>query len=309
MNITVFGGSGFLGSHVADELSLRRHQVLIFDKIKSPYLKSNQKMMVGDVMDESAVAEAVKEADIVYNFIALSDLDEANTKPIETAKVNILGNLNILEVSRKNNVKRFVFSSSIYIYSDKGSFYRSSKQSCELFIENYEKLYGLKYTNLRYGSLYGPRSDERNAIYRMLKQAICDGKITREGDGEEIREYIHVQDAARLSADILAEKYENRSVIITGSERVKVKDLLMMIQEILKGKVEIEYVPIKHSEHYEITPYVFNPKVAAKIYGNEHLDMGQGILNILSEIHGKYIAHSPEEVLQQIENDIDIEKL
>ncbi len=289
MNVIVFGGSGFLGSHVADVLSERGHKVTIFDKVVSAYLRKDQEMMVGDVLDEKAVREAVRDMDIVYNFIALADIDEASKRPVETAQVNILGNLNVLEAAKAEKVKRFIFSSSIYVYSDAGSFYRSSKQSCELFIDNYQNVYGLDYAILRYGSLYGPRSDEHNWVYRTLKQALIDKKITREGDGEEIREYIHVQDAARLSVDILKEEYKNRRVIITGNEQIKVKDLLTMIQEMLKGDVKIEFQPARHNEHYKITPYVFNPQIAAKIRGNEHLDMGQGILNILSELHQKHV--------------------
>ena len=290
MNITIFGGSGFLGSHVADALTQTGHKVLIFDKIISPYIKKNQTMTVGDILDEKAVKKAVGKADVVYNFIALSDIDESKNMPVETVKVNVLGNINILEAAKEANVKRFIFSSSIYVYSDAGSFYRSSKQSCELFIENYQKAYGLDYTILRYGSLYGPRSDERNWIYKILKQALLDKRIVREGDGEEIREYIHILDAARLSVDILKEDYKNRCVIITGNEQMKIKDLLTMVKEILKGEVEISFLPATTTEHYEITPYVFKPQVATKIRGQEHVDMGQGILNILGEIHKKFVV-------------------
>ena len=296
MNITVFGGSGFLGSHVADALTKRGHNVLIFDKKKSPYLQKNQKMVMGDVLDETAIKKAVADADVVYNFIALADIDEALQKPKETVQINVLGNVNILEAIRDTNVKRFIFSSSIYVYSDSGLFYRSSKQACELLIENYSKAFGLEYTILRYGSLYGPRSDERNWIYRMLKQALLEQKIIREGDGEEIREYIHVHDAARLSVDILVEEYKNRCVIVTGIEQLKMKDLLRMVKEMLKNNVEIQFASAKHKEHYEITPYVFNPQMASKIRSNEHVDLGQGILNLLNEIHDQHVALKPSDV-------------
>jgi len=289
MNVTIFGGSGFLGSHVADVLTEWGYTVTIYDKVVSPYLSKKQEMIVGDILDEKAVREAVKGADVVYNFVALADIDEAHTQPVETARVNILGNVNILEACKEADIKRFIFSSSIYVYSDAGSFYRSSKQACELFIENYQKIYGLNYTILRYGSLYGPRADERNWIYRMLKQALIQKKISREGDGEEIREYIHVQDAARLSVEILSKEYENRRIIISGNEQIKIKDLLMMVQEMLKGDVIIEYLPAKPHEHYEITPYVFNPQLATKLRGSEHVDMGQGLLNIMAEIHQKHV--------------------
>ena len=290
MNVTVFGGSGFLGSHVSDVLTERGHDVLIFDKVKSPYLKEKQTMMVEDVLNEKAVDKAVKNADVIYNFVALADIDQARERPVETARINVLGNMHILEATRKAKVKRFVFSSSIYVYSDKGSFYRSSKQACELFIEDYQKIYNLNYTILRYGSLYGPRANNDNWIYRTLKQALTEKRIMREGNGEELREYIHVYDAAKLSCDILKDEYKNRSLTISGNAQVKIKDLLIMIREMLKGDVEIMYVPAKSKEHYEITPYVFNPKVATKIESTEYLDMGQGILNILREIHEEHVT-------------------
>ncbi len=285
MKVIVFGGSGFLGSHVADTLTKDGHKVTIFDKVKSPYLQSAQKMIVADILDKKAVIKAAKDMDVIYNFAAVSDIEIAGKNPTETAEINILGNINTLESAKINEVKRFVFSSSIYVYSDRGSFYRSSKQASELFIEDYHKEYGLNYTILRYGSLYGPRSDESNWIYRILRQALTEGKITREGDGEEIREYIHVLDAARLSVDVLADKYQNRSLIISGNEPIKIKDLLVMIKEIMKGKVKIEFTRGKNNSHYEITPYAFNPQIATKVYGDEYLDLGQGMLHMLSELH------------------------
>ncbi len=285
MNVTVFGGSGFLGSHVADVLSKQGHKVVIFDRSESPYLLENQKMIIGDILDERMVAQAISGADIVYNFVALADIEDAAYRPRDTIQVNVMGNLNILEAIKNTKIKKFIFASSVYVYSDSGLFYRSSKQACELFIENYAKAYGLKYTILRYGSLYGPRSNDKNWIYRMLKQALSENKIIRAGDGEELREYIHVLDAARLSVDILAEDYDNRSIIITGAEQIKIKDLLVMVREIFKNRIKIEYVPAQSKEHYEVTPYVFKPQMASKIRGNEYVDLGQGIIEMLSEMH------------------------
>jgi len=243
MKTVVFGGSGFIGSHVADVLSEIGHEVMIFDKTASPYLRDDQKMIEGDVLDEQVVKNAVKGKDFVYNFIALSDIDEASTRPKETVKVNVLGNVNILEAAKQTQVKRFIFASSIYVYSDVGSFYRCSKQASELFIDNYQKSYNLQYTILRYGSLYGPRSDERNWIHRILKQALLEKQITREGDGEEIREYIHVEDAARLSVDILKDQYINKNVTITGRDQIKIKDLLMMSTIEKNFHMEFENIP------------------------------------------------------------------
>ena len=289
MKIIIFGGAGFLGSHTADVLSDLGHEVTIFDKEFSRHLQGTQKMIVGNILDDKAVNAAVRGMEVVYNFSAVADLDHARLNPVETANVNVIGNLKILEAAKNAKVKRFVFSSSIYVYSDMGSFYRSSKQACELYIENYQQEYGLDYTILRYGSLYGPRADENNWIQRILKQALIERKITRQGNGEEIREYIHVRDAACLSVDILDEKYRNRHIIISGNEQIKIKDFLIMIKEIFKNQIEVEYISVEDSIHYEITPYVFIPKMAHKLKNNEHIDLGQGILEILNDLHRKHL--------------------
>ena len=86
MNVIVFGGSGFLGSHVADALSNAGHHVKIYDLRKSEYLKPTQEMIIGDILDEAKVMDAVKGADVIYNFAGITDIDEASNKPIETIK-------------------------------------------------------------------------------------------------------------------------------------------------------------------------------------------------------------------------------
>ena len=287
MKTIVFGGSGFLGSHVVDVLLERGHDVKVFDLKPSPYLKKPGVMIVGDVMDYKAVDNAMKDVDIVYNFAGIANIDEAKISPIETIKQNILGNSIILDACRKNKIKRVLFASSVYVYSNNGSFYRTSKRACEHIIEDYQKAYGLDFTILRYGSLYGPRADEKNWIHRMLKEALTEGKITRKGDGEELREYIHVHDAAKISVDALGEQYSNQYIIITGSHPIKIKDLLVMVKEMLNNKLEIEYVPADNEEHYEITPYSFSPKIAKKIVSDSYLDLGQGILDTIERIYNK----------------------
>ena len=292
--VIVFGGSGFLGGHVADALTENGHEVTVYDLKPFTYLKPSQKMLVGNIMDETAVEAAVADCDIVYNFAGIADIDDAHNRPLDTVRTNVLGNSIILEACRKNGIKRFVFASSVYVYSQSGSFYRNSKEACELVTESYREVYGLPYTVLRYGSLYGPRADEHNWVHEVLKQALSEKKITRCGDGEEIREYIHVLDAARCSVDILAPEYENQHVVITGHQPIKIKDLLAMIKEILGHKIEIEYLPAKADDlHYNITPYSFNPRIGKKLVSHYYLDMGQGILNCLAEIYQEHAQ--PEE--------------
>ena len=290
--VAVFGGAGFLGSHVADALSDRGYEVVIFDLKVSPYLRDDQISIAGDVASPKQVDEAVKGCDIVYNFAAVADMDDAEAKPIETVKTNIWGNTVILDACRRYKVKRFVLASTLYVYSKAGSFYRSSKQAAESLLENYHEVYGLDYTILRYGSLYGPRAGQENWVHRIIKQAIEDGKITRQGNGEEIREYIHVYDAARLSADILTEEYKNQAVIITGNQPMKIKDSLLMIKEILGNKIDLEFLPVNYTAHYNITPYSFTPRLAKRIQSTYYVDLGQGILDLIGDLYKKYGKNS-----------------
>src|SRR5438067_12547352 len=95
-----------------------------------------------------------------------------------------------LEASRQGGIKRYVYASSIYVYSESGGFYRCSKHAAELYIEEYQRLYHLDYTILRYGTIYGPRADDNNSIRRYLTQALRERQITLSGTGEEVREYM-----------------------------------------------------------------------------------------------------------------------
>ncbi len=285
MKITVFGGAGFLGSHVCDKLSEAGHDVTIFDIAPSKWLRPDQNMIVGNILDETVVQNAVNGADAVYNFAGIADIGEAGTRPVDTAKYNILGNIIILEACRIANVKRFVFASSLYVYSKEGGFYRCSKQASELYIENYYQVYGLEYTILRYGSLYGPRADNRNAIYRFVHEALEKNHISYYGVPTALREYVHVEDAAVCSVEILEPAFANENIVLSGSQPMRVGDLLKMIAEMLGKDITFEFLGDGKSGHYEITPYSFNPHTAKKMVPRLTTDLGQGILHTIEEVH------------------------
>jgi UDP-glucose 4-epimerase len=295
MKVVVFGGSGFLGSNVCDHLSASGHDVVIFDRVQSNWQQVNQKMFIGDLLDMDAVSAAVMGADIVYNFAGISDLDEALHKPLDTVRTNILGNANVLEAARKNGVRRYIFASSVYVFSREGGFYRCSKQSAEHYIEEYQHCYDLEYTILRYGSLYGPRSDQRNGLYRIVKSAIESGEIIYEGSADAMREYIHVEDAARASVVALGEEFRNRHVILTGQEPMKVLDLLRMLSEILGNPDGVKFIEANHSGHYIRTPYAYRPSAGLKYVPPLHVDLGQGLLQLVESVVSKIEGHSNNE--------------
>ncbi len=288
MKTIVFGGSGFVGSHLADALTEAGHEVTIFDLNPSPYLQKTQTFIQGDVLDIDAVKRAVSGNEVIYNFAGLADIDDALARPVDTVRLNVLGCVNLLEAARHSGVKRFVFASTIYVYSEAGGFYRVSKQACEAYIEEYQRRFGLNYTILRYGTLYGRRADDRNSVHRYLKQALRNRKIIVSGRGDEIREYIHVEDASRASVQILADEFVNQNVILTGHHPMRFRDLMLMIREIVGEDVQIEMQPVLMDEpggHYSLTPYKFHPRIGKKLVSHYYLDMGQGLLDCLDEIY------------------------
>ena len=285
MKVTVWGGSGFLGSHVCDVLTESGHDVTVADIIESPWLKDDQKMFLGDVTNMTDVVRSTKNSDIIYNFAGIADIGQANDDPIGTIEQNIKGNLNILEAAVEKNIKRYIFASTIYVYSQSGGFYRCSKQSCELYIEEYAKKYDLNYSILRFGTLYGPRSNKNNSIYYFIKQALQNEKIIYDGKADSIREYIHVRDAAKVSLDILDDQYSNQHFVITGTQPIKVKNTINMIAEILKKeKLKAEFEQEGNSYHYEFTPYSYNPSIGKKFTLPVHIDFGQGIIQLIEKI-------------------------
>lgn len=296
MKVLIFGGSGFLGSHVADALSEAGHEVTVFDIITSPYLRQDQTMVIGDILDQKHVEEIVASHEVVYHFAGIADIDECADLPVETVKYNILGTVHILEACRKASIKRFVFASSAYVYSNAGYFYRTSKQACESLIENYNELFGLAYTSLRYGSLYGDRADERNSIYKLIREVIKSGRITYYGTGEEIREFVHVKDAALISVRILEPQFANQHIVISGAQAMKYIELLEMIKEIMGGNVVIDIRKSERKAHFKITPYNFNPRLGKKVVGDTYIDMGQGLLQCMTELYEKIHSERHEEL-------------
>ncbi|WP_445665609.1 NAD-dependent epimerase/dehydratase family protein [Fodinibius sp. AD559] len=288
-HVLVFGGAGFLGSYLVEELVSRGYQTTICD-VNPPHKDlADCNYLECDIMNQDKVAEAITDRiDIVYNLAGFANLDEATDNPYRTIELNVLGNINILNACISKDVERFVYASSAYAMNNKGSFYGISKLSSEKVVEEYFKKYHLPYTILRYGSVYSERSYENNYIYNLVEEAIKSGKIEHEGDGEEIREYIHAHDAAKLSVDVIeTDKYENGQVVLTGVERMQRKELFLMIQEILNQDLDINLKDDGYENHYKYTPYSFEPTVSKKLVANPHIDMGQGLLRCVKAVYNE----------------------
>ena len=286
--VLVFGGFGFLGYYLVRELLNRGYELTIADIHENEKFESKFTYVKCDINSKENVENVFKnkQFDFVYNLAGFANLDTAINYPVETIQLNVIGNMYILEECVKNNVSRFIYASSAYAMSNKGSFYGISKLASEKIIEEYLKKYSLPFTILRYGSVYSERSYKNNYIYNLVKSAVLKGEINHNGDGNELREYIHAADASKLSVDIIeSEDFKNLHVILTGNERMKRSDLFEMVKEILNDRVEIKYRNDGYHNHYNFTPYSFEPSVSRKLLANPHIDMGQGLLECVRSVH------------------------
>lgn len=286
--VLVFGGFGFLGYYLVKELLQRNYDVSVADININDELFPQVSYYKCDIAIQEEVNQVFKSSnfDIVYNLAGFANLDHAIENPLKTMQLNVIGNIHIIEACLANNTPKFIYASSAYAVSNKGSFYGISKLASEKIIEEYNKKNNLTFVILRYGSVYSERAYSNNYIYNLVKGAVLNGTIDHNGDGKEIREYIHAADAAKLSVDVIETSvYDNIHVILTGTERMKRIELFNMIKEILNNNVEVNCNNNGYNNHYRYTPYSFEPSVSKKLIANPHIDMGQGLLECIRAVH------------------------
>ena len=281
--ILIFGGSGFLASHLCDELNKKNYQVKIFDFKRSPFLKKDQKIILGDILDSKKVLKACKEVDIIYHFAAVADLKEANEKHLKAIKTNIFGTVNILEAAVKNNVKKIIFASSIYARSQQGGFYSTTKLSSEMIIERYSEKFPIKFIILRFGSLYGSRSNYFNPIRNFILQALKKKKIVRFSDGKEIRNYIHVNDLKKICLDVLNKKYENKHINILGSKATSVRNIIFIIKKLIPN-IKIIFKNKKMIYNYKKNPFTYKIRKGITLRPKKEYNLNLGIKNLIEQI-------------------------
>ena len=286
LKIMVFGGSGFIGSHLVDVLLREGHNVTIFD-IMQPKARDIS-FIKGDILDSVSVTQSLSDFEVVFNFAGLSDLNYARNNPLGTSKLNIEGCINILNGAVQNNVKKFVLASTLYTLGNKGNFYRCSKLAAEMYVREFTKIYGLRHTILHFGSVYGNRSNQENGVYSILYNALFNNTFIHNNDLDSEREYIHVVDAVQICSEIISEKYDNKNLLISGSTKVRKIDFYKLLNEMLGKELKLVESENMLNDHYMYTPFSFQPNGDLKYVPNQTIDFQQGLFNLLSEIRKEH---------------------
>ncbi len=295
--ILVCGGSGFLGSAVVRALISAGNSVTVFDQ-ESPDSQSDLAGYIkGDITNRCELESAIQGHDIVYNFAAIADLNEGLQRPVDTVKVNILGNALLLDACVTAGVKKFIYASTIYVNSREGGFYRCSKVAAEDYVREYSRRFGLDYCILRYGSLYGPGSDSANGLFRIVSHALDSGYLKYQGSPSATREYIHIYDAASASVKATEDEFSGKSVVLTGHEPMKVIEMLEMLAEILGGDYAVKFDEREYEGHYVRTPYSLRSELSLKYKPPMHVDMGQGLVDLVAYVQEQRTCRDSDEVL------------
>jgi len=253
-SVLVTGSTGFIGTHLINELSNRNVNLTITGRknIDKPnYLKA-------DITNRDEVKKIVKNVDCVIHLAAAS-LSESQQDPEKGVKVNVNGSLNILEECISNDVKRIIFLSSATVIGESKltkvnedqicnpkDIYSASKLAVEGYLRSYYEEYGLKYTIFRLFNAYGPRNDfERGGLIPIVMTKIYnEDEITLHGDGGNGRDFIYVDDVAKIIADSIKLKKETDIVNLGTGDLTRLIDAINMIGEVIGKKPLIRYEPV-----------------------------------------------------------------
>ncbi|HOW27900.1 MAG TPA: NAD-dependent epimerase/dehydratase family protein [Elusimicrobiota bacterium] len=219
MNILITGGAGFIGSHIADAYIRAGHHVIIVDNLSSGKRRNVPRgatLIVKDIRDASLKDVFRRHRiDAVNHHAAQMDVRRSVEDPAFDAQVNVMGLLNILNCARDHSVRKIIFASSggtIYgetprpavetNYPRPLSPYGITKLAGEYYLQTYSALHGLRYTILRYANVYGPRQDphgEAGVVAIFCRRMLSGEPVTIFGDGKQVRDYVFVQDIARMN--------------------------------------------------------------------------------------------------------------
>lgn len=261
------GGAGFIGSNIAEKLLQRGIETVVLDDLsvgKEENIPENAEFIKGDICDPEIVEKALTGVDVVFHEAARVSIRDSFRGFIEDAKTNVMGTVNILNRMEGGGVKKFVYASSMAAYGDARylpidenhpleptSPYGVSKLASEKYILCFCKHLGVDPIILRYFNTYGPKqtfSPYVGVITIFIQKLLRDEDLPIFGDGNQVRDFINVEDVA--TANLMAMDYSGASQIFNVGTGVgtSVNSLARILQETMKKKVGLDYLPLQPGE-------------------------------------------------------------
>jgi len=281
MEILVTGGAGFIGSHLTERLLSRDDKVVVIDNLNdyySPRIKeqnlstsmrsSNMTFIKGDILDMKILQKIFdgNSFDVIVHLAARAGVRASLEQPLLYEEVNCRGTLNLLEMARRHQVRRFVFASSSSVYGNVRetpfredaridrpvSPYAATKAAGELYCHNYHHLFGISCTILRFFTVYGPRQRPDMAIHKFATLIDQGREIPFFGDGSTARDYTFCTDIID-GVEAAIDRNLGFEIINLGESRTTtLSKLVGIIEKELGKKAVLNKLPIQPGD-VEIT--------------------------------------------------------
>lgn len=294
MRVLVTGGSGFIGYNVVQQLKKAGYEVRIFD-MALPIGMDDVEFYHGSLLDATALRFACAGCDYVMHLAAMADVNDVVADPIYAEEINSRGTALVLDAARRTGVKRVVYASTIWTYSDvKDEFiteetlipppthlYTATKLAGEHYCRAFNGLFGLEYTILRYGIPYGPRARGATVISKFVDMALSNSPITIQGDGAQFRKFVHVEDLARGNVMALKPEAANQIYNLEGNEKVSIKQLAELVKEHANPDLEIKFIPARAGDLKGAE--ISNEKALQQLGWKPEIDFLTGLKQVIAE--------------------------
>lgn len=293
MKILITGGAGFIGTNTTSQLLSNGHKVVILDNLSKGHKDSvdpKAELIIGNIADPHACEKALQGIDAVIHMAGLIVVPESVKKPELYLQNNVIGSVNLLESMKKANVKKIIFSSSACVYGEPKHLpiteeeplhpdnpYGASKASIEAFLQSYYAIYGFDVTILRYFNPYGPgekHDPETHAVPNIIKAVLAKRPIPLYWKGEQIRDFIYIDDLVRAHTDVL--KLKGFNIFNVGTETgVKVKDVIDEIFKIVGYEVRIDDLGKRPGD--VPANYASSKKIQKAVGWKAQVDLAEGL--------------------------------
>jgi UDP-glucose 4-epimerase len=251
----VTGGSGFIGSHVVDELvTAGALRIVVLDKavreenLRDALESGPVEIVEGDVTDPDSLRELVRGIDGIFHMAVLP-LGPSNDRPRLGLDVNIVGSFNVFEAAKDAGVKKIVFSSASSVYGDTfetmdeshplnaRTFYGATKIAGEYLLRAFHEHHGVDYVVLRYMNVYGPRQDG-GLVINVLRRIQAGEAPTIQGDGSQSFDFVHVADVAKANIRAMESEVTDDSFNIGGGNEATVREIVERLIKLTGSSLE-----------------------------------------------------------------------
>ena len=301
MKILITGAAGFIGYHLCRSLLEEGYQIFGVDNLNNYYsqnlklarlelLRSNkdfsfEKVDISNMQSISSIFKKFKPIKVV-NLAAQAGVRYSLQNPYAYINSNISGFVNLIELSRQNEVEGFIYASSSSVYgsnkkipflekdeTDKPvSLYGASKKSNELIATAYNNLYGLKTTGLRYFTVYGPWGRPDMAYFIFTKKILANETISVFNNGKMRRDFTFIDDIIFGTKSAIEKNYKCEIFNLGNNKNEKLMDLISLLENELSKKAKIKFQPMQSGDVLETFADIsksrkklnYNPKISIK---------------------------------------------